>query len=245
MATALPTLPNQWLDTNGQPLAGGLIYTYDAGTSTPRTTWADSGEFVPNSNPIVLDGNGTATVFWRGNYRIEVRRADNSLVRSIDLVDGLAPTASPTFTGLVTAAGGQIAFPATQIPSANVNTLDDYEEGSFTPVDASGAGLVLTPSAGLYVKIGKLVWVSFSVTYPVTANGANASIGGFPYTSDANNFARGTLAIGYRSLGLIPTSCLVEASSTACFLFNGASLATNANVSGNNLFFSGIYLAAQ
>jgi hypothetical protein len=61
--------------------------------------------------------------------------------------------------------GGQITFPATQSASANANTLDDYEEGTWTPVYSAGtingAGKVYS---GTYTKIGRLVTVTFKAT---------------------------------------------------------------------------------
>jgi len=78
-------------------------------------------------------------------------------------------------TGLVdiSAAGaGQIQFPAVQNPSAGANTLDDYEEGTWTPTDASGAGLGFTSASGTYEKIGRQVTARYEVTYPVTADAA-------------------------------------------------------------------------
>ena len=48
----------QFFDNNGVPLAGGLLYTYEAGTTTPRQTYTDSSGTTTNSNPIVLDSAG-------------------------------------------------------------------------------------------------------------------------------------------------------------------------------------------
>lgn len=48
----------QFFDDNGVPLAGGLIYTYLSGTSTPATTYTSSSGATPNTNPIVLDAAG-------------------------------------------------------------------------------------------------------------------------------------------------------------------------------------------
>lgn len=84
MASVIPTVPNQFFDANGDPLSLGLVYAFDAGTTTPRTTWADAAEAVPNSHPIVLDAAGRATIFWRGTYKIEVRTAAGALVTTID-----------------------------------------------------------------------------------------------------------------------------------------------------------------
>ena len=77
-----------------------------------------------------------------------------------------------TFTGqqtipTINLTGGQITFPATQVPSSDANTLDDYEEGTYSaalptsPVNMSGTG---TMDQTLYTKVGRLVTVSGRVT---------------------------------------------------------------------------------
>ena len=80
------------------------------------------------------------------------------------------------------ASGSGITFPASQSASSDANTLDDYEEGTWTPSDASGAGLSFTSVSGSYTKIGRLVAVQAKFSYPVTASSATASIGGLPFT---------------------------------------------------------------
>jgi hypothetical protein len=81
------------------------------------------------------------------------------------------------------ASGAGITFPATQSASSDANTLDDYEEGTWTPVDGSGAALSFTlEGTASYVKIGRVCTATCFVIYPSTANGTNASIGGFPFT---------------------------------------------------------------
>jgi hypothetical protein len=55
----LSPLPIQkFFDNNGQPLAGGLLFTYATGTSNKVTSYVDSTGLVPNTNPIVLDSRG-------------------------------------------------------------------------------------------------------------------------------------------------------------------------------------------
>jgi hypothetical protein len=76
--------------------------------------------------------------------------------------------------GVVVLTNGQIAFPATQNSSADANTLDDYEEGTWTPTFSSVSGsLTAFTSGGYYVKIGGLVtiygWVR--ITTAGTASG--------------------------------------------------------------------------
>jgi hypothetical protein len=52
-------------DANGAPLAGGKLYSYAAGTSTPLATYTDQGGGTPNANPTILDSSGEASV-WLG-----------------------------------------------------------------------------------------------------------------------------------------------------------------------------------
>lgn len=91
MASVIPTLPNQYFDDNGDPLSGGKVYTFEAGTTTPKTTWSDAGESVANSNPIILDAAGRAKIYWRGTYDVEVRNSANVLITTMeDVADGAA-----------------------------------------------------------------------------------------------------------------------------------------------------------
>jgi hypothetical protein len=56
-------------------------------------------------------------------------------------------------------------------------------EGTWTPIDSSGASLSLTSALGKYKKVGSIVWFSFQCAYPVTASAAAATIGGLPFTA--------------------------------------------------------------
>lgn len=83
--------------------------------------------------------------------------------------------------------GGQITFPATQNPSSNANTLDDYEEGTFTPVLEFGGGstgITYSTQTGKYTKIGNVVhvWIALVLTSKGSSVG-NASVTGLPFTA--------------------------------------------------------------
>jgi len=64
--------------------------------------------------------------------------------------------------------GGQIKFPSTNIPSADANTLDDYEEGTFTPTLSGFSGTGITTDAN-YTKIGRVVYCSVTI-FPSSGN---------------------------------------------------------------------------
>lgn len=69
MADLLPNGMQQFFDNNGDPLSSGTVDFYIIGTTTRKTTWQDSGQAVANTNPVVLDSAGRATIFGSGGYR--------------------------------------------------------------------------------------------------------------------------------------------------------------------------------
>lgn len=87
MASLLPNGKQQYFDNAGLPLVGGKLYTYAASTTTPKATYTDANGLIPNTNPIILDSRGEATVFWDGAYRVELR---DSLDNPIWTIDGVA-----------------------------------------------------------------------------------------------------------------------------------------------------------
>jgi len=143
---------------------------------------------------------------------------------------------------LVSLIAGQLKFPATQRASSDATTLDDYEEGSWTPIDGSGAGLSITGS-GRYIKIGKLVHIQATVVYPATASGANAGLAGLPI-ADVSATARASMTIGYTSTANL-SSALLDSGSTGISLFNAATQATNADLTGAIFYLSGTYEATS
>lgn len=77
---------------------------------------------------------------------------------------------------------GQIVFPATQNASGNANTLDDYEEGSWTPT--LGGTTTYTVQSGTYTKIGNRVHYSMYLAVNVIGTGSPSTISGLPFSAD-------------------------------------------------------------
>lgn len=84
MAIVMPNGKNSYETSTGSPLSGGKVYTYAAGTTTPKTTWSDAGETSANTNPIILDARGEATIFWNGNYKVVLKDASDVTIWTID-----------------------------------------------------------------------------------------------------------------------------------------------------------------
>jgi len=92
-----------------------------------------------------------------------------------------------TFSSPTLTIPGQIAFPATQAASGGANTLDDYEEGSWTPTiegNTSASGQTYGTQNGRYVKIGKMVKLGFKALLTVKGTlSGYIVVKGLPFTS--------------------------------------------------------------
>lgn len=106
-------------DSNGAVLAGGKVYFYIAGSSTPQNTWSDSALTSLNTNPVILSASGEATVFVPSAtlYKLDLFSATNvhqsgyplDGLEAIPAPDPPAPTPSPVPTGGIILYGGAAA----------------------------------------------------------------------------------------------------------------------------------------
>jgi hypothetical protein len=82
-----------------------------------------------------------------------------------------------------------IKFPATQVASADANTLDDYEEGTWTPTligSSTSPTVTYSTRTGRYTKIGNVVYVSFRITFSFSGGSGSIFISGLPFTAASN-----------------------------------------------------------
>ena len=112
-----------------------------------------------------------------------------------------------------------VKFPASHVPSADANMLDDYEEGPWTPVlGGSGGqtGQTHSVQSGIYVKIGRLVVCNFRVA--LSAKGTitgNLQISGLPFAASVQaGISIGfpykfTLTAGHHLLGQVAAASQV------------------------------------
>jgi hypothetical protein len=143
---------------------------------------------------------------------------------------------------------GQIQFPATQVASSNANTLDDYEEGTWTATLTDGTNTT-TSDGATYRKIGSLVFISFQFyNKNISAwNAANLSVTGLPFTVATNHdsFVTANTPNGFTVSG--PLAMLFSNSSTSSGLYYRGGSSNWAGVQKgditNNSNFS-LYLSA-
>ena len=180
------------------------------------TGTSDTGQWFPAADTIAWSTAGTE--------RARIDSAGNITLQKNISVGAATPTTS----------GTGITFPATQSASSDANTLDDYEEGTFTPTDGSGAGLTFSGVTFRYVKIGRSVSFVGVLVYPATANTNAASLAGMPFSSIQLNPAQITSDFGGEILGLQSgTSLLIRK-------LGNINLGNN-ELSTNTLFISGDY----
>ncbi len=135
MSYNLSSVPKlQFFDNDGNPLVGGKLYTYAAGTTTPLATYTDSTGATPNTNPIILDSRGEANVWLTAqSYKFVLKTSTDSTIWTVDNVSNAinvsqilansgtagAPPYSfsaDTDTGVYLAAVGQLGLTAGGVP---------------------------------------------------------------------------------------------------------------------------------
>ena len=93
-------------------------------------------------------------------------------------VSGTVTMGSVTFSGAFNLTSGQIAFPATQVPSADANTFDDYEEFQWTP--SVGGNATYSSQSGKGIKFGGGVLFRGQMTIATIGTGSTTTIEGLP-----------------------------------------------------------------
>lgn len=84
-------------DSNGKPLNGGKLFTYAAGTTTPKATYQDAAGTIANTNPVILNERGEATVYGSGNYRFILQNSVGATIWDRDNVS--SPPSSVDLAG--------------------------------------------------------------------------------------------------------------------------------------------------
>jgi hypothetical protein len=162
-----------------------------------------------------------------------------------DLTAGRAISATQITlsTGNVIVANGQgMDFSAT--PGTGTSELfADYEEGTWTPTDQSGAGLSLTVTGtSTYIKVGRTCTVTTYVTWPATASVLDAVIGGLPFTAAAIGNTQGLKPNDTSVTTPFMAFIITSLSNNIYFPKFGGIYLTNLDLSAKYIRFSGTYI---
>ena len=149
----------QLFNNNGDPLAGGKIFSYLSGTTTPETTYTTNAGNIQHSNPIILDGAGRVPSgeIWLTNgisYKFIVQDSANNLIGTFDNIKGIGDTA---FTNIVnyTGTGSQTAFtlPITPISENFINVFINGVYQFKNTFSVTGTTLTFSQAPPLTAKI--------------------------------------------------------------------------------------------
>lgn len=190
------------LDTTGNPLAGGKVYTYDAGTLTPKSLYTGPTKTgLTAANPYTLDGNGKAQLYGDGAYKFIIKTSADVTLYTYDNVDlyAFVATASATFfnvldygaigSGLVddtagiqaaiaacsTAGGGNVVFPPGTYRHTGITV-----PAKVNLIGSSGKNckLVYTPTSGNSITLtGGAVNTNYNIIENLNINCATTSSG--------------------------------------------------------------------
>jgi hypothetical protein len=156
----------QLLNNDGVLLAGGKVYTYQTGTTTPLATYVDNLGVTPNANPLILDSSGRGDLWFQVglSYKVVVQKASGTVLKTVDGV-GVQGEAlvSPT---ILTWPGGQ-------------STADLWIGGeAFDEATTFGADFVAADGRQPRGKKPKtLPTASYTVTIKQLSGGVSTTVG--------------------------------------------------------------------
>jgi hypothetical protein len=193
-----------WRWEVAQMLGAGASDTPPANPSANQLWWeSDTGSLFiwyvdPDSAQWVQVSDGRPSLydpFMFGTADMSLRSGAAGAVNVNSKADG---TGSNVLT--LSAAGG-IVFPSTAIDNPSPNALDDYEEGTWTPVLAASSGSITSYTAsGTYTKIGRMVFIHMDATLTNNGTGTGAiNVSGLPFTptENASGGGREVAVVGY------------------------------------------------
>ena len=128
--------------------------------------------------------------------------------------------------------------------TAAANALDDYEEGTWTPADDSGASMSLTVWEAFYTKIGRKVYIEIGFLIPSNSSSAVVSISGLPFAAKSGNDNTGGFTLVGTNSGRLDYWLVTRgASRFGCSTFNNVG-APNSSYSNKQIKLNGSYTVA-
>ena len=128
----------QFLDANGEPLVGGKINTYAAGTTTPLATYTNYGALTPAANPVILDARGEANV-WLGTGPYKLRLTSATDV-DIWTVDDIYSEGAQSMQELLSASGSSLVGFIADGTGAQYRTVQSKLRDWVSPEDFGAVG---------------------------------------------------------------------------------------------------------
>ena len=181
----------QFEDSNGAPLSGGYLYTYAAGTSTPKDTYTDSTLATTNDNPIVLDSNGEAAVWLiEGElYKFVLKDSDAATRWTVDnySVGTKAPVTFDSGDTTPSVQKGIVFKTSTDSPATTITDFDDGVAGKEITVISKADVIFDTTGTNLTGSSVNLTTATGDVTRWVCEDGTTWRLVAFVDASADNS----------------------------------------------------------
>lgn len=174
------TTPVTW-STQVEALQIGPHAAYYSNT-VDTTTVVSNNLYVSAGGSNTYSNTGAVAQFYQVNGQHVWRSAASGTAgTTVALTQVLAveKDRSLALQGATTQTGAGISFPATQVASSDANTLDDYEEGTWTP---NLGGTETGTFSGTYTKIGRYVIAAFTINVTLIGTGSTSQISGLPFS---------------------------------------------------------------
>ncbi len=123
----------QFMDSNGNPLSGGKIYSYIAGTTTAKDTFKDQSGSTKHTNPVILDSAGRAQIWLNGSYKFVIKDSDDNVIDTVDNVTSFTTIADSSNSYFETFSGD-----GTTTVFTTSDSLGTDEKAIYVWVDAGG-----------------------------------------------------------------------------------------------------------
>jgi hypothetical protein len=225
-SVGLAVTPASWNTVNALQVKNASFAGYSTTNAymLQNAYYASGWKYISNGGATRLETNGSSLAFSAAASGT----ADNAITFTELLVVAKDKTLALQGATL-NIAGTGITFPATQSACADANTLDDYEEGTWTPVlSRTGSSYTLDRQFGIYTKVGNIVTCTFSLDIAsIGTQGTSYNIlSGFPFTP--TNYGGAARSQGLLSWKTVLTSATTFYYAGAWFFADGTSaLQTN------------------
>jgi len=222
------------------------------GNTTIKSGLSEGGGVLNLENTATgVNGQNWGSVNWISNdtsasasgIRCSIVGTSTSFNGDGNIVFSTAPSNGTNTERLRILNSGGITFNG---DTAAANALDDYEEGTWTPTDASGASLSFsTIDKNRYTKIGRFVMAHARIDYPSTSNTSTATVS-LPVTPSTDCIASvtGGVVVEQNYDSSVTLTAAVDGTNGARFRINGVGALQNQNLSGKSVRFTVIYISA-